>query len=161
MCYRDRQKNKDTTAHVEMMAETEVAPGIFGECHDVKKALSDYVSDIGGVFSWAQTTEEEHTACIGKNATDDPAESPFASLTHQLKSFGPVLGTHASAVGHAQINGDLKRDHNDRSGDGAYFKLSPEERESWLTYALKASPTIRIKEKVLLTNKQEAKIQKQ
>ena len=44
---------------------------------------------------------EEHTACIGKNATNDPAESPFAPLTRQLQCFGRILGIHASAVGHA------------------------------------------------------------
>ncbi len=134
-----------------MMAETKVAPGILGECCDVKLALSVYVSDVGGVFTWGQITEEEHTDCIGKNATIDPAKSPFASLTHQLQ-IGCVLSIHALAVGHAQINGDLKHDPNDSSGDGAYFKLSPEEQESLLTYELKASPTVRNKEKVLLTN---------
>ncbi len=37
MFYPKWQENKDTTAHVEIMAETEVAPGILGECHDVEK----------------------------------------------------------------------------------------------------------------------------
>ncbi len=50
--------------------------------------------------------KEEHDACIGKNATNDPAESPFTKLTRELQCFGIILGIHASAVGHARINSD-------------------------------------------------------
>lgn len=124
---------------------TEVAPAILGECRDPKKALSDYVTSMDGKFSWGETTEEEHLACIGKNATNDPAESPFTSLTQQLQSFGRALGIHASDVGHARINKDFKHDPIDSSNDGAYFKLSSEERQS-----LNASPAV--EEKVLLNS---------
>ena len=82
-------------------------------------------------------------------------------MTQQLQTFGCVLGIHASAVGHARINGNFKRDHNKNANDGAYFKLSKEERESLLTYALKASPAVRIEEKVLLIDQREAKNEKQ
>jgi hypothetical protein len=88
-------------------------------------------------------------------------ESPFASLTCELQSFGCVLGIHASAVGHARINGDFKRDPKAASNDGAYFKLTQKERDSLLSYALYASPAVRIEEKVLLDNQQEAKNEKQ
>ena len=108
MFYPTRQENKDTAAMVEDMAMNALAPAIIKECRDPKKALSDYVTSIDGKFSWGQTTDEEHLACIGKNATNDPAESPCPSLTRQLQSFGHVLGIHALAVGHAKINGDFK-----------------------------------------------------
>jgi len=127
MFYPSRQENKDTTAIVEDMAANEVAPAVLGELCDPKKALSDYATAVGGKFSWGQTTNEEHMACIGKNATNDPAESPFAQLTRQLQCFGRILGIHASAVGHARINGDFNRDIKDTEKDGAYFKLTPNE----------------------------------
>ncbi len=81
-------------------------------------------------------------------------------MTHQLQSFGHVLGIHDSAVGHARINGDFKCNHKDSSNNGAYFKLSPNERESLLAYALYASLAVQIKEKVLLNSQQEAKNEK-
>jgi len=34
-----------------------------------------------GKFSWGYTTEEDHNALIGKMATNNFAESPFAMLT--------------------------------------------------------------------------------
>ena len=79
---------------------------------------------------------------ITKMATNNPAESPFASLTQQLQSFGRLLGIHASAVGHARINGDFKQDPKDASNDGAYFKLSQNKRDSLLSYTLYASPLV-------------------
>ena len=115
---------------------------------DPKKALSDYASAVDGKFSWGQTSEAEHLASKGKHATNDPAESPFAQLTRQLQCFGRVVGVHASAIGQARINGDFKRDLKDSSKDGAYFKLSPDERQSLLAYALCASPAVRQEEKV-------------
>ena len=78
-----------------------------------------------------------------KNATNDPAESPFAQLTRQLQCFGRILGIHASAVGHARINGDFNRDIKDTEKDGAYFKLTPNERESLVAYAICSAPAVR------------------
>ncbi len=92
------QENIDTTSIVEDMAAKELAPTML---------LSDYATAVGGTFSWGQTTEEEHAACIGKNATNDPAESPFTQLTRHLQCFSRILGIHATAVGHARINGDF------------------------------------------------------
>ena len=66
----------------------EVAECILKELCDPGKATSDYLSSIEGKFSWDQTTDDEHAACIGKMATNDPAESPYASLACQLQSFG-------------------------------------------------------------------------
>jgi len=82
---------------------SEVAETILNELHDPRKATSHYLTSVEGKFSWGQTTDEEHFAFLGKMATNDSAESPFASLTHQLQSFGHLLGIHASAVGHACI----------------------------------------------------------
>ena len=48
---------------------------IFKELRDPGKATSDYLSSVGGKFSWGQTKDDEHAACIGKMATTDPAES--------------------------------------------------------------------------------------
>ena len=103
MFYPVRQENVDTTAIVEDMAANKLAPTMLSALCDPKKNLSDYATAVGGKFSWGQTTNEEHMACIGKNATNDPAESPFAQLTRQLQCFGRILGIHASAVGYARI----------------------------------------------------------
>jgi hypothetical protein len=161
MFYPNRKENIESTPTVITMAAEELAPAVIEQIEDPKKALSDYASAVDGKFSWGQTSEDEHIASIGKNATNDPAESPFAQLTRQLQCYGRVLGIHASAVGQARINGDFKRDINDSSKDGAYFKLSPEERQSLLAYALCASPAVRREEKAQLDAQREAKNQKQ
>ncbi len=59
----------------------EVADCFLQELSDPNKATSDYLSTEDGVFSWGNTSDEEHLACLGKMATNDPAESPFAALT--------------------------------------------------------------------------------
>src|SRR6056300_1299243 len=76
--YPDRKENKETTGMVELMA-IEVAKCMLQELRDPDKATSEYLSSIGGQFSWGKTTDEEHHACIGRMATNDPAESPFAA----------------------------------------------------------------------------------
>ena len=85
--YPQRKENVETTKTLQLMA-CEVAECILKELRDPGKATSDYLSSVEGKFSWGQTTDDEHAACIGKMATNDPAESPFASLTCQLQSFG-------------------------------------------------------------------------
>ena len=85
--YPEREENKATTTLVEKMA-VELAVCMLQELRDPKKATSDYLSSEEGKFSWGETTEDEHQACMGKMATNDPAESPFATLTQQLQSFG-------------------------------------------------------------------------
>ncbi len=88
----------------------EVAECILTELCDPKKALSDYLSCKEGKFSWGETTDEEHEACLGRMATNDLAKSPFAGLTQQMQQFGRVLGIHASAVSHAKFSGDFHLD---------------------------------------------------
>jgi hypothetical protein len=77
----------------------------------------------GGMFSWGETSDEDHAAFLGKMATNVPAESPFASLTCQLQSFGRLLGIHASTVGHAIVKGDFKCDLTQSDNAGAYHQL--------------------------------------
>ena len=36
---------------------------------------------------------------LGKMVMNDLAESPFATPTHHMQTFGKVLGIHASAIG--------------------------------------------------------------
>ena len=137
--YPDREENKETTDLVIKMA-VETAIFLLKELRDPKKATSDYLSSEDGEFSWGQTTDEEHQNCLGKMATNDPAEAPFAALTRQMEQFGRVLGIHASGVGHARINGDFERDLNDGGSDGAYYQLPDDMRNSLLRFALSVAP---------------------
>ena len=59
----------------------ELANCLVQELCDSKKVTADYLSCIDGKFSWGQTAAEEQYACIGKMATNDPVQSPFAALT--------------------------------------------------------------------------------
>jgi hypothetical protein len=158
--YPQRKVNVDTTETVKLMA-CEIAQTILKELRDPNKATSDYLTSADGKFSWGQTTDEEHAAFLGKMATNDSAESPFASLTRQLQQFGRMLGIHASAVGHARINGDFVRDYKNPDNDGAYHKLSDEMRSSLLTFALQVAPAIRKTEQTALDKQREAKRVKQ
>ena len=81
--YPQREKNKDTTKLLKEMA-VEVGKCLLTEFCDPKKATLDYLSSDWGKFSWGETAEEEHLEFVGKMATNDPAESPFAGLTRQL-----------------------------------------------------------------------------
>ena len=158
--YPQHQVNIDTTETVKLMA-CEIAHTILKELRDPNKATSDYLTSADGKFSWGETTDEEHAAFLGKMATNDSAESPFASLTRQLQQFGRMLGIHASAVGHARINGDFNRDFKNSGNDGAYHRLSDEMRSSLLTFALQLAPVIRKSEKTALDKQREAKRVKQ
>ena len=71
---------------------SEVAETILNELHHPRKATLNYLTSVEGKFSWGQTTDEEHFAFLGKMATNDPTESPFAFLKHQLQSFSCLLG---------------------------------------------------------------------
>lgn len=85
----------------------EDAECIMQELKDPRKALSAYLSTADGMFSWGETMDDEHVACTGKNASQDPAENSFDGLTQQIQTFGHVLGSHASSVGHARFSGDF------------------------------------------------------
>ena len=136
---------------------SEVAETILNELHDPRKATSNYLTSVEGKFSWGQTTDKEHHAFLGKMATNDPAESPFALLTHQLQSFGRLLGIHASAVGHARMNKDFTCKIEDCSHDGAYHQLSNEMRQSLLQFALNVAPAVRKSEKISLDKQRDSK----
>jgi hypothetical protein len=157
--YPTREENIATNEMVKVMA-CEVAECMLDELRDPKKATSDYLSSAGGKFSWGKTTEDEHYACLGKMATNDPAESTFASLTRQLQCFGRVLGVHASAIGQARVNGDFDSEVI-HGCDGAYHRLSQNMRQSLMRFALSTAPVVRKAEKTALDKQREAKKQKQ
>ena len=94
-------------------------------------------------------------------ANNDPAESPFASLTHQLQSFGQLLGIHASALGHARVNGDFHWDFNNSSLDGAYHWLSANMHHSLLHYALAVAPAVHKSEQTAIDKQHATKKLKQ
>ena len=122
--YPSRKENVATRETIQKMA-VKMANCFLKELRDPKKATSDYLTSSEGKFSWGFTTEEEHNALIGKSATNDSAESPFAMLTQQMQQFGRILGIHAAAVGQAKMNGDFKRDLQGKVGrNGAFFTVA-------------------------------------
>lgn len=92
-------------------------------------------------------------------ATNDPGESPFACLTHQLQSFGHLLGIHSSAVGHARINRILPRLQK-ISNDGAYHQLPMNMRHSLMRLALTIAPAVCKAKKTSLDKQHAAKKKK-
>ena len=153
----NREENKATKTECVDMA-VELAQTILAELRDPKKATADYLSGAKGVFSWGETTEEEHQACLGKMATNDMAESPFAGLTQQLQSFGRVLGIYTSAPGQARINGDFKRQLNGSdNNDGLYHCLPHNMKQSLLKFAISSAPTVRGQEEISLYKQREHK----
>ena len=155
--YPSRKENVATRETVQKMA-VEMASCFLKELRDPKKATSDYLTSSEGKFSWGFTTEEEHNALIGKSATNDSAESPFAMLTQQMQQFGRILGIHAAAVGQAKMNGDFKRDLQGKVGrNGAFLQLPKEMKESLLRLAVNIAPDVRGRERAALDRQRESK----
>ena len=100
-----------------------MAKAILVELRDTSKVTHKHLSCAsgdgkkGGRFSWGQTTHEQHKAGLGKMATNDMAENPFAGLTNQMGCFGTLLG----------MNRDFKRkDVNGNKKNGTYtYHLLP------------------------------------
>ena len=80
--YPQREENKATDTMCACMAG-ELATTMLVEGRDPHKATSDCLLSAQGEFSWGQTAQEEHEACLGKMATNYIAKSPFAGLTQQ------------------------------------------------------------------------------
>ena len=98
-----------------------------------------------GIFSWGHTSNEEHQACIGKIATNDLVEGPFAALKSQLQYFGRILEIHASVIDQARVNSDFDLNLNDGNTDGTHYMLPKNMRTSLLTFALKIAPEFKRK----------------
>ena len=82
------------------MAEV-AAECILEEMHDKNKLTHKYLDSMDGVNSWGKVTREMHEATLGRRATNDVAEGPFAGLTQQLQAFTTLSGTNAAAVAQA------------------------------------------------------------
>ncbi len=80
----------------------------INELEDPKKAKSYHLSSNKGKWSWGQATDGKKKAGLGKQATNDYAESPFADMKEEYYKFGSQSNLlHASAAGYARFNGDL------------------------------------------------------
>ena len=116
-----------------------LAVTVLRELRDPHKQTHNYLSSVDGEFSWGNTTEEEHKACLGMMATNDIAESPFGGWSQQVQQFGRLLGIHASARGIARMNKDFTRNIKQPSNNGLFHKLSPHMKHSLITFALSIS----------------------
>ena len=159
--YPTREENIATQTVCINMA-VEVAQTMLLELRDPKKATSDYLSSGKGKFSWGETTHEQHVACIGLMATNDPAESPFAGLSHQFGMHGRILGIHASAISQARINGDFSRILNEMNKkDGMFHCLSPKMKVPLLRMAIRDAPMVRENKEIVLNKQRQHKQNKQ
>ena len=143
-----------------------MAKAILVELRDTSKATHKHLSsgegEKGGRWSWGKTTDEQHQAGLGKMATNDTAESPFAGLTHQLWNFGTILGIHAGGISQARINGDFKRKNvNGNKKDGMYHILPTKMKQSLLTMAIDGAPSVRGNEAIAIEKQQQHKQHKQ
>ena len=71
-----------------------------------------------------KTTDVQHnTACLGKMATTDTAETPFAGLTYQIQCVGRILGIEATVTtSQIRIIMDCRRkDVDGNTNDGMYL----------------------------------------
>ena len=163
--YPNRDENKVTDNLCTTMAVV-MGKAILVELRDTTKATHEHLSsgkgEKGGRWSWGNTTDEQHKAGLGKMATNDTAESPFAGLTNQLGNFGTILGIHAGGISQARINGDFKRKNvNGNKKDGMYHMLPTKMKQSLLTMAIKEAPNVRRKEAIAIEKQQQHKQQKQ
>ena len=146
-------ETNDLTIDMAMLA----AKCILKELRDPKKATSDYLSSVDGNFSWANTTEETHKNLIGTFATNNLADSPFASFTYQLDSCNIILGNNAAAVAQARMNGDFNRRVLGHKNDGTFHQLSDKLKHYLLSTALKSSERVRKEEHDTIEKQREHK----
>ena len=165
-----RKENIDTKELVTTLA-VEVAQVMIKEFCDPNKVTKDLVSDIGGKFSWKNTTPEEHEAGKGKSSTNDAAESPFGGLSHVLEAHGRLNPENAAAIATAIFNGDFSRSDIDKSQqqvpkhpteEGSFISLPHELAQSLLQVGFRQtkSATKRTKERVTAqkANKKEKQV---
>ncbi len=76
----------------------EVANVWINELEDPKKTTSHHLSSTEGKWSWDEATEANKMAGLGKQATNDNAECPFAGMKEEYQKFGSQLNPlHESA----------------------------------------------------------------
>ena len=108
--YPQDETNQRTTQVVHDLA-FEVATSMLAELRDERKATHNYLSSSDGRFSAENASAADHNACLGKKASNDDAERPFACLTGNLQWFGRLGLSNAGGVAQARVNGDFERDH--------------------------------------------------
>ena len=80
---------------------------LIKEMMDPTKLKSQHLPSEGGRLIWANTTQQEHEAIMGKEATNDNAEIPFESLILQLEIFLTIGINHSSALTISRYNKDF------------------------------------------------------
>ncbi len=80
-------ENQESTKLVKKLAD-DVSLVWINELEDPKKATSYHLSSSEGKWSWGQTPDVKKKAGLGKQATNDIAESPFAVMKEEYHKFG-------------------------------------------------------------------------
>ena len=129
---------------------------LLKEFRDPNKLTSDHLSSECGQLSYDHTTAEHHEAMLGKEATNDNAESPFAILTMQMEIFNTIGINNASALALAWHNNDFyrrmvsldKREKNisPLEEDGTFINFAHHMAQSLLQTAVDLSANVQIME---------------
>ena len=102
------EDNKASTAFVEEIVVCAAEAWIF-ELLDRTKGTYQFMSDSNSSFCWKNVTDDMKQQLMGKLAVNDLAESAFAGLTSQLKSFGRANLDSLAGVSDMMFNGFMDR----------------------------------------------------
>ncbi len=82
MFYPTQIENQAPTQIVKTLGE-EIAKISIKELEDPKKTTLYHLSNFVEKWTWSQATENDKKAGLGKQATNDFAESPFAGMKEE------------------------------------------------------------------------------
>ena len=133
--------NKRTDDRLVKLAQF-AAQGIFKELHDEKKATLKYLSITKSPNSWAGCSEEAKTKMLGREATNDRAESALGGTTQQIQAYGRIGLANAAAISDAKQNGYFSRFTRTTGKAKGMFRQFPKELwECILMVAIEDAPT--------------------
>ena len=151
-----REDNVDCTEMMETLGSIAVT-SILGELRDPKKATYKYLSLSKSIYSWDYCPETHKTDMLGKHATNDIAESSFASLTSQLQKYSRINLAHAAAISDMQKNGFLSR----KGKIGLFHQFPKELRAAVVVVAVEDAPATRKSNNLSLQRQLDCKREKE
>ena len=132
--------NKATDERLVELARI-AATAMLQELHDEKKATYKYLSVSESDHSWKGCSDRVKEALLGKEATNDRAESALGGTTQQVQAYGRIGINNAAAVSDAKRNGYFKRFTKKSSeARGMFHQFNSELRECLIMMAIEEAP---------------------